>query len=246
MSASQYTAQSRSLSCGTTGAQGPTGPGSSTGPTGPSFTGPTGSAFTGPTGPSFTGPTGPSFTGPTGSGGSTGSTGPTGPATTTPTIYTFPALAVALVTDGIVSTRYSGSVGSPDIFAINYNNTKHNSFRFPSAGTWAIQTEFQYQNNAGTGVPPVDYSVSVFLTRFAPPLPPKDFALISLSTANFQSTNLFDQNINLIVTNVNTTDEYAFRYAATDQTPTSPAVILLYLINTIMWNIYPTQPTTVF
>jgi len=67
LSASQYTAQSRVLSCGSTGSVGPAGPTGLTGPTG----------VTGYTG--FTGSTGPTgLKGDTGSTGSTGNTGPTG------------------------------------------------------------------------------------------------------------------------------------------------------------------------
>jgi hypothetical protein len=67
LSASQYTAQSRVLSCGSTGSVGPAGPTGTLGPTG--VTG-----FTG-----FTGNTGPTgLQGVTGSTGSTGNAGPTG------------------------------------------------------------------------------------------------------------------------------------------------------------------------
>ena len=64
LSASQYTAQSKVLSCGSTGSQGPAGPTGTLGPTG----------VTGFTGNS--GPTG--LKGDTGSTGSTGNTGPAG------------------------------------------------------------------------------------------------------------------------------------------------------------------------
>jgi Collagen triple helix repeat (20 copies) len=64
LSASEYTSQSRVLSCGSTGTQGPAGPTGISGSTG----------FTGSTG--IVGPTG--IIGPTGSPGSTGATGAQG------------------------------------------------------------------------------------------------------------------------------------------------------------------------
>jgi len=230
LSASQYTAQARSLSCaidGSTGANGPRGPagvGDITGPTGPSSTGPTGSSFTGPAGP----------TGPTGSAGIDGVTGPTGTGINTPTIYIFPSPAAALVTAATPTLiNFSGSTNAPNI-GITYDSTKHNSFKFPSAGSWTLQFQFQFENQ-GAAAP---YNITIFLADITTgTITP----LIGINTTNFLSSNLFNQTIESTVTNVNTTDDYAFQYSAGAQSAAG-CNFLLYLINTIIFNIYPTQP----
>ena len=155
MSASQYTAQSRSISCGTNGVTGATGP---TGPAGAGdVTGPTGAgAYTGPTGAAYTGPTGAAYTGPTGPAGTPGTSA------VVPTVYIFPSPALALITAGNGVTKFNGYTGNPNIYSVIYDSRKHSSFHFPSGGSWTIQFTFEFQNH-GSAAQNFDISIYFIL-----------------------------------------------------------------------------------
>jgi hypothetical protein len=123
LSASAWTAQARTLVCGTTGAAGPPGPigpGGTQGPTGNE--GPTGNqgptGNDGPTGapgtPGLTGPTGNQ--GPIGLAGPTGNTGPRGPPSVSPTDYAMYIATSQNVNPGTIITW--SPTGSADTIGV--------------------------------------------------------------------------------------------------------------------------------
>jgi len=239
MSASQYTAQARTITCGTTGPVGPVGPtgaGAVTGDTGPM--GPTGDVFTGPTGPSYTGHTGADGTGSTGSAGATGPTGPTGASAVVPTVYAFTGTALALITGGTANViTFSGFTGNPTILGLAYDNRQYNQFKFPESGTWIIQTKFQFQNVSSSYL---NYDISVYLYEDNGP-GIQLVVLSTINTANQIATNLFIQNVFFAVVNADKTKNYSFRYSASAIGGAGPCNYLLYLLGTSMWQQYPIQ-----
>ena len=137
LSASQYTAQARSLSCAVDGSTGPTGP------RGPAGIG----DLTGATGPSSTGPTGPSFTGPAGPTGSPGTGVTTGQPANSITYYD---------TGNTVKAASYVTPGGLTVPAISYT-TAQDKYTNPTAINHAFQfgnansplTIEAYTNNAG-------------------------------------------------------------------------------------------------
>lgn len=128
LSASEWLAQSRTVTCGATGSVGPTG---ARGPTG--FTGNTGATgstgpggITGPAGPTggFTGGAGPTGsaggTGPTGSTGDTGPTGPTGSTNTSIIMSGFTGTSSYFSSFVFPNSVFPGGIsGSQDLLLID-------------------------------------------------------------------------------------------------------------------------------
>ena len=225
MSASQYTAQSRSISCptnGVTGAIGPTGPagaGDVTGPTGAgAYTGPTGAAYTGPTGAAYTGPTGPAVV---------------------PTVYIFPSPALAWITGGIGITKFTGYTSNPNIYNLTYDSRKHSGFQFKSGGSWTIQFTFEFQNHGSSAQ---NFDISIYLYNDSIPTSSL-FTLCTLNTANLLGSNLSLQNVICTAINVDPNTTYSFRYSA-GTIGGGGCDYLVYLNNTIMWQAYPVQGTS--
>ena len=241
MSASQYTAQSRTLSCGIQGSTGPAGSAGGSGNTG--FSGPTGAASTGFTG--HTGAASTGFTGPAGAAGATGSTGPTGASALVPTVYTFPPTALAQLLGGVPVTKFSGTSATNNILNIPYDNTKHNQFQFPQSGTWLIQTKFDFQNYNTSFL---NYDISIFLYEddiVTPTNPGTQIAtLTTINTASQIASNLIIQNLLFAVVNADRNKKYSFRYSAAAIGGAAACNYLLYLIGTSMWQQYPTQTIT--
>jgi hypothetical protein len=141
-SASEFTAQSRILVCGSTGPQGPVGP--SGGPTGTTGT-------TGPTG--TTGTTG--TTGPTGTRGFTGTTGATG--------SSFPSSLITLTrTNPIVSPLI------PQIPNFGAGTSGGPQYTIPTGGTNGFLTIIL---SATSGTATLPYSFDVFLNDSDPARP---------------------------------------------------------------------------